>query len=199
MHSTEVRSTVWALPASAFVLLCVLGAAEAAVVEPPAETKDESITEENSVSSEESSDKHRVSVDVARERAKLAHNIYAATLDVLHHRYFREDRSTVPARAMEDLFSEIARQEHIAAKWISVNTRPMSLDHRPADDFEKQAAKVIKTGQHEYELVENGTYRRAEAISLMNKGCLVCHLSFGANASIERFAGLVITIPVTKD
>ena len=141
----------------------------------------------------------RVSVEVARQRAKLTHNIYAATLDVVHHHFFRDDRTAIPARAMEDVFSEIARRENIKARWIAVNTRAMSIDHQPHDDFEKQAAKAIAAGKPDYEFVEHGVYRRAEGISLMNRGCLGCHVGFGASVKTKRFAGLVITIPVTDD
>ena len=194
-----MRSTVWTVPCSILTLASVLCVAVVSLAESPAAPKNESSPDEKSDSSEKSDDTKRISVEVARERAKLTHNIYAATLDVIHHRYFREDRSSIPARAMEDVFSEIARQENIKANWIAVNTRAMSIDHEPQDDFEKQAAKAIAAGQREYELVEHGLYRRAQGISLMNRGCLGCHLGFGATGKIERFAGLVISIPVVKD
>jgi len=194
-----MRSTVWTVPCSTIALASVLCVAVASFAEPPRESTNALSTEEKSDSTEKSDDKKQVSVEIARERAKLTHNIYAATLDVIHHRYFREDRSAVPARAMEDVFSVIARRENIKAKWIAVNTRAMSIDHQPHGDFEKQAAKAIAAGKREYELVEHGIYRRAEGISLMNRGCLGCHLRFGSSGKTERFAGLVITIPVTKD
>jgi hypothetical protein len=100
---------------------------------------------------------------------------------------------------MEDLFSRIARQENIQARWIAVNTRAMSIDHRPRNDFERQAAKLIAAGKRDYELVQDGVYRRAQGISLMNKGCLNCHVGFTVSGKSERFAGLVITIPLTKE
>ena len=52
----------------------------------------------------------RVSVAVARDRAQLMHGIYLATLHAMHDRYFHADRAIVPARAMEDVFSEMERQ-----------------------------------------------------------------------------------------
>lgn len=138
----------------------------------------------------------RLSVKEARERSKLLHNVYSSTLDVMHHHYFREDRSAIPARVMIDIFAELEEKESIKARWISVNTNAMSIDHKPADEFEKQAAKVIASGKEGYELIENGVYRRAGAISLMNRDCLGCHLGFGVSAKKDRFAGLVITIPI---
>lgn len=131
----------------------------------------------------------------ARQQARLAHQIYAASLDVIHERYFRDDRSTVPARALEDVFSEVARQTRIDARWIGVNARTMSINHEPKDDFEKAAAKAIAGGKREYEAVENGVYRRAEAVPLA-VGCLTCHGSFGMVPKTPRFAALVVKMPL---
>ena len=191
MHASR-----WTVPYSGIALVGVLCIAVVSFAGPPNTSKDDPSTEQKSDSARKPVNQKRVSVEAARERAILAHNIYSATLDVMHHRYFRNDRSTVPARALEDVFSEIARQENIEANWIAVNAKAMSIDHRPKDGFEKQAAKAIASGQPEYERVEKGIYRRAERISLMNRGCLGCHLGFGASGKKERFAGLVITIPL---
>ncbi|HET6880393.1 MAG TPA: DUF3365 domain-containing protein [Pirellulales bacterium] len=143
-------------------------------------------------------DDHRVSVAMARERAELMHRIYAATLDVMHDRYFHNNRAVVPARAMQDVFAEIERQSKVEARWISVNTRAMSLDHEPRTEFEKAAAEKIGAGQDEYEIVENGYYRRAGAITL-GGGCVNCHTGFfKAPPKSPRFAGLVISVPVIE-
>jgi hypothetical protein len=91
-----------------------------------------------------------VTVAEARERAKLMHNIYAATLDAMHHHFFRRERSVLPARAMEDVFAEMEKQSKIKAGWISVNTKAMSINHEPKNDFEKQAAKAIAAGKGEF-------------------------------------------------
>lgn len=135
-------------------------------------------------------------VEAARNQAKLAHGIYAATLDVIHDRFFHEDKSAIPARVMEDVFAKLGRETNVKARWISVNANPMRIEHEPQDAFEKEAARVIASGKKELERVEDGVYRRAAGISLMNRGCLKCHLPVGASGRIERFAGLVIAIPV---
>lgn len=138
----------------------------------------------------------RVSVAVARDRAKVMHDVYSATLGTLHHRYFHGDRATVPARAMEDVFAEIKRNSKVESRWISVNTKAMSLDHDPKTDFEKRAAQEIADGKTEVEVVEDGYYRRAGAIPL-GGGCLSCHEGlFRSTAKVQRFAGLVISVPV---
>ena len=141
----------------------------------------------------------RVSVAVARERAKLMHDIYDATLDVMHRHFFRREGSVLPARAMEDVFAEMAKQSSAQAKWISVNTRAMSIHHEPETEFEKLAAKEIAAGKADFELVENGYYQRAGRISL-GGGCVSCHTNqFSSPSTSPKFAGLVIRIPVNVE
>jgi len=144
-------------------------------------------------------DAKRVSVDVARDRAKLMHDIYAATLDVMHHRYFHRERAVVPARAMEDVFSQIERKSQTKARWFAVNLKPMSLDHKAETDFEKKAARTLSTGKEEFEAVQDGYYRRATPIALTG-GCLSCHGGLSRQSSDKpKYSGLVISIPVRAD
>jgi len=139
-----------------------------------------------------------LTVAEARERAKLMHNIYAATLEVIHHHFFKRDRSVLPARAMEDVFAEMDKQSNIKAGWISVNTKAMSIHHEPTTDFEKQAAKAIAAGEGHHEVVEDGFYRRASAIPL-GAGCVSCHTGFFSKTpQTQRFAALVISVPINK-
>ncbi len=139
-----------------------------------------------------------VSVETARDRAQLLHEVYAATLEVMHQRYFRANRATLPARALEDVFAEIDRQSRVKTGWIAVNTRAMSVNHEAKTDFERKAAAALSAGKTEYERVENGVYQRAGLIPL-GAGCVGCHVGFGGpEVKTPRFAGLVITIPVVE-
>src|SRR4051794_11582301 len=67
-------------------------------------------------------DKHRVSVEVARDRAELMHDLFADALEVVHHRYFRRDGAVLPARALEDVFARVEGRSGVKARWIAVNT-----------------------------------------------------------------------------
>jgi len=140
-----------------------------------------------------------VSVTAARQQAKLMHNIYASTLDTMHHHFFRRDRAVLPARALEDVFADMEKLSKVKAKWISVNTKAMSVDHEPKSEFEKKAAEAIAAGKEEFERVEDGYYHRAGAIPL-GSGCISCHTGFFSKApNTPRFAGLVISVPVSRD
>lgn len=144
-------------------------------------------------------EKDRVSVVVARDRAKTMQSIYAATLDMLHHRYFRSDKAVLPARAMEDVFAEIKLQSKVETQWISVNMPAMSVHHEPKTAFEKRAAREIAAGKPDFEMVEEGYYRRAIAIPLTS-GCISCHGGmFKEPSKTPKFAGLVISVPVLRD
>lgn len=187
--------------AGLFVFAAVAGTlcVTLALCEEPTSDAPRRPTDSQKAASDESSDREpRVSVAAARERAKLMHDIYETTLDVMHRHFFRSDRSVLPARAMEDVFAEMSKQSSAQARWISVNTKAMSIHHEPESDFEKQAAKAITAGKEDFELVENGYYQRAGRI-LLGSGCVGCHsqqFSSLSPTSSPKFAGLVIRIPV---
>ncbi|MCA9160844.1 MAG: DUF3365 domain-containing protein, partial [Planctomycetales bacterium] len=122
----------------------------------------------------EAVDSQKLTVDVARERAQVMQEVYAATLEMLHQRYFHRDRSLLPARAMQDIFAEIEQRSQVQARWISASLPAMSNDHEPESDFEKRAAKEIAQGKAQLETRDGDTYRRAVAIPLEG-GCLGCH------------------------
>ncbi len=141
----------------------------------------------------------RVSVGVARDRAKLLHEVYASTLEVMHQRYFQGDKSPVPARVMEDVFGRVRREYKIEARWIAVNLSAMSIDNEPQTEFEKQAAREISAGKSEFEVVQDGFYRRAGVIHL-DGGCLRCHGAFLTEpAKSAKYAGLVINVPLLEE
>jgi len=141
----------------------------------------------------------RVPLAVARDRAKLMHEIYSATLEVMHDRYFHADRAIVPARAMEDVFSHLNDQTGSQANWISVNLKAMSINHEPKTDFEKRAAREIVLGETEIDEIKDGMYRRASAIP-MTGGCISCHGGFFKEPTkAKKFTGLVISIPILPE
>ncbi|MBC8355473.1 MAG: hypothetical protein H8E66_26140 [Planctomycetes bacterium] len=138
-----------------------------------------------------------LTVSEARRQAKLLHNTYEATLHTVHREYFREGgRTPIPSRVLEDVFYWVDQETHGETRWIAVNTEAMSIDHNPESDFEKQAAKVLATGKEDFELIEDGMYYRAGAVTLF-ASCLRCHETvLSQQRSKRRVAGLVISIPV---
>jgi hypothetical protein len=144
-------------------------------------------------------DENRVSLAVAKDRAKLMHDIYSSTLDSMHHHFFRRDRAVLPARALDDVFKDVDRKTGIKSRWISVNTPAMSINHEPETDFEKKAAELLAEGKAEHTATEKGYYLRATPIPL-GSGCVSCHTKFGATDDKKpRFAGLVISIPIKDE
>ncbi|MCA9035499.1 MAG: DUF3365 domain-containing protein [Planctomycetaceae bacterium] len=140
----------------------------------------------------------RYTLQAARERAELMHEIYRATLDAMHHRYFHGERAVVPARAMEDVFEDIQKQNQSQARWIAASLKAMSINHEPETQFEKAAARAISRGEDGIEVIEDGFYRRAGSIPLTG-GCIGCHGGFSIQPSATaKFAGLVISIPINQ-
>jgi hypothetical protein len=137
------------------------------------------------------------SVAEARGRARLLHETIQAMLQVVHHEYYREDEKLpIPARTFKKVFRELADHQKVEIRWLAVTGQAMNQDHTPQNDFEKQAVREIASGAEEYELAENGIYRRAGVITLTSE-CLKCHVPNRTNVK-NRAAGLVIAMPIDR-
>jgi hypothetical protein len=137
----------------------------------------------------------RPTVEEARGRASLLHDILHVTLQEVHREYYREDEGlTIPSATLDKVFAEVAKSHKVEFRWLAVNARPMSVDHSPRTDFEKQSVAALAGGEASYEAVEPGTYRRAGAIVLAAQ-CLKCHLPKRTSTE-DRTAALVISMPV---
>ena len=141
----------------------------------------------------------RMTVEQARVRGQLLHDTWKDSLMVIHRIYFREgEKITIPSRAMDDIFARMEHRSNIKSRWIAVNAQAMSLDHKPKDQFEFDAAKALSLGKDVHEVVEDGVYRRAGPITLFSS-CLKCHFPSRTARTRGRIAGLVISIPVKTD
>jgi len=134
----------------------------------------------------------------ARARARLLHETIRGTLQVVHRDFFEEDGSSpIPSSSMSDVFSEMARSFDVQMRWLIVQTDVMNVDHRPQDEFEKQAVKQLARGKTRFESVEDGRYRFAGPIRLASQ-CLKCHVK-ARTSNEDRVAGLLISMPLEGD
>lgn len=140
----------------------------------------------------------RPSLREARRQAATLHTAMHAALQVVHHRYYREDQGLpIPASILKEVFTEMEDEQQIKLRWLVVEGQAMNTDHKPQDAFEKEAVEALKSGKQEFERSENGVYRRAGAITLTSH-CLKCHVPDRKNTK-NRTAGLLISIPVKED
>jgi hypothetical protein len=133
----------------------------------------------------------------ARARARLLHETIHATLQVVHHEYYREDESLkLPAATMQQVFREVKERQQVQLRWLAVNAQAMNADHKPRDAFEKEAAEVLSSGKREHEQIANGVYRLASTITLTSD-CLKCHAP-NRTSNKDKAAALVITMPLRQ-
>lgn len=136
-------------------------------------------------------------VDEARQRARLLHETVHDTLQIVHAQYFEDNAGQIlPAASLKNVFQAVEENNGVKLRWLVVEGRAMNIDHNPKDDFEKEAAKALTSGQGEYERFANGVYRYAGPITLRAE-CLKCHMP-NRSSNKERTAGLLITMPVGK-
>jgi len=139
----------------------------------------------------------RVSVEEARRQAKLLHTAMHGALQLMHHRYYREDAGLpIPAAVSNELFAELDAESPVTLRWLVVEGQAMNVDHAAKTPFEKDAVAALQAGEKAFERVEDGTYRRAGPISLTSH-CLKCHVP-DRKSTRDRTAGLIISIPVTE-
>lgn len=137
------------------------------------------------------------SPDEARSRARLLHETLHASLQIVHQEYYREGESLkIPAATMRQVFREVSERQNIQLRWLVVDAQAMNADHKPQNDFEKQAAEALAAGKSSHEQVEGATYRHVGRIALTSD-CLKCHAP-NRTSNKERVAGLVITIPLAQ-
>ena len=130
-------------------------------------------------------------------RARLLHETVHATLQIVHHEYYREDEALkLPAATMRQVFRELANRQGVELRWIAVNAQAMNVDHVARDDFEKQARQELAAGKTEFAREEGNVYRYAGAITL-DSSCLKCH-SPTRTSNQDRAAALVIKMPLRK-
>lgn len=136
-------------------------------------------------------------VEEARIRARILHEAFGGALHVMHRDYFREDqRLKLPSKSLEDVFAAMAETHQVKLRWLAVNANAMNVDHKPQNEFEKQAVKAITSGKEEYELATEKLFRYAGAITL-SASCVKCHVR-RRTSNDEKKAALVITMPLNK-
>ena len=134
-------------------------------------------------------------VSQARRQAEILHSTLHSSLRVIHDRYYREDEALpIPAAILGEVFKDVETEQHVKLRWLAVEGLAMNSDHKPTDEFERQAAEKLKAGERFYEITADGVYRRAAPITLSGH-CLKCHMP-DRKSTRDRVAGLIITIPV---
>ena len=137
-------------------------------------------------------------VSQARRQAEILHSTLHSSLRVIHDRYYREDEALpIPAAIFGEVFKDVETEQHVKLRWLAVEGLAMNSDHKPADEFERQAAEKLKAGERFHEIIADGLYRRAAPITLSGH-CLKCHMP-DRRSTRDRVAGLIIAIPVNAD
>ena len=136
-------------------------------------------------------------IDEARDRARLLHELVHGALQVVHRDFFDEENiHAIPSASLEDVFREMSRGYGVEIKWLNVNTDVVNVDHQPETEFDQIAAKGLAKDQSFVEASEAGRYHYAGRIRLASQ-CLKCHLKHRTSTA-DRTAGLVISMPLLK-
>ena len=138
----------------------------------------------------------RPTIEEARDRAVLLHDLANETLRAIHDAYYREDEGLpIPAVLLRDVFGELATRRQVEFRWLAVDADAMNVDHKAKTDFEKKAVQALAAGEALHEETADGVYRHVGVVPLTSE-CLKCHLP-NRRSTRTRHAALMIAIPVT--
>ena len=133
----------------------------------------------------------------AKIRAQILHDTIHATLQLVHRDFFDPSQmDIIPSSTFEEVFEEIEKKWAIEIRWLGVEGKTMSVDHKPRDKFEAKAVEALAKGGKEFTSMEGRVFRRAAPIVLHN-ACLKCHVPNRTSLE-DRVAGLVISMEVAK-
>ena len=131
----------------------------------------------------------------ARRQAQVLHTAMHSTLQIVHHRYYRENEGLpLPAATLTEVFADLEKEQQVSLRWLVVEGQAMNTDHLPESDFEHEAVRRLKRGESAHEQIDDNLYRHAGPITLGNH-CLKCHVPDRKNTN-DRVAGLIISIPL---
>ena len=119
----------------------------------------------------------KLPLEVARDRARLMHDMSIAALESMHRTYFQREKSIIPSFVMEDVFGQMKRQWKVEAHWIAVNMKAMSVDHEPKTEFEKEAARVLATGEVAIEEISKACATSGLILAVQELGSLALKLA----------------------
>ena len=134
-------------------------------------------------------------LEEARSRAKLLHEMVRGALQIMHRDFFDEENAhAIPSASLEDVFHGMGKSYDVQMKWLTVNTDLVNDDHQAKSAFEKAAVKELAAGKQMAEKIEERSYQYAGAIRLGSQ-CLKCHVQ-RRTSNEDRTAGVVITMPI---
>lgn len=134
----------------------------------------------------------------AQREAALLHDAMHATLQLVHHRYYKEDEGLViPAATLKEVFEDLEKEHTVKLRWLVVEGQAMNSEHVARNASEEAAVQALHAGKKQYEWVDQGIYHRAGPIALTNI-CLKCHVPDRMSTE-TRTAGLIIAIPLQKN
>ncbi|MFO1004229.1 MAG: DUF3365 domain-containing protein [Planctomycetaceae bacterium] len=140
----------------------------------------------------------KTTVNEARRQAEILHSTLHSSLRVIHDRYYKEDEGLpIPAAILGEVFRDVEAEQRVKLRWLAVEGLAMNSDHKPADEFERQAVDKLKSGERSHEVTGDGIYRRAAPITLSSH-CLKCHMP-DRKSTRDRVAGLIISVPIAVE
>jgi uncharacterized protein DUF3365 len=133
----------------------------------------------------------KMSLAQARQTVDMLNDLYVTTVVLTHGTYVKDRATPAAAVVARKVFAEMGKKGWPETRWLSTTGRPFNPDANPKDAFEREAVAALKKGQARFERVENGQFRVATLVPLVDKSCQMCHTRDKVN---DPIGGLSYTV-----
>ena len=135
-----------------------------------------------------------------RKQVRMLDDIYKTSIVLITENYVRDENDLAAGTAFKKLFAAVKKNGWHEVRLLDATGEPYNDDNAPADDFEKEAIKQLKSGKPYFDKVvekDGKRYLRAATIIpvVMDK-CIICHDNYKDGKKGEAIGALGYIVPI---
>jgi len=135
-----------------------------------------------------------------RKQVRMLDDIYKTSIVLITEHYVRDEKDLAAGVAFKKLFAAVKKNGWHEVRLLDATGEPYNDDNAPADDFEKEAIKQLKSGKPYFDKVmekDGKRYLRAATIIpvVMDK-CIICHDNYEDVKKGEAIGALGYIVPI---
>jgi hypothetical protein len=145
-------------------------------------------------------DDEDIAVERARKQVRMLDDLYKTAVVLITTHYVEEDSDLAAGPAAKALFAAMKEKGWHEVRLVDATGLPIEEENSPADAFEKEAIRRLKSGEAYYdEVIEIDGQRKLRAatiIPVVLEKCTLCHDHYNQAKEGEAIGALCYTLDV---
>ncbi|QDT34594.1 c-type heme family protein [Thalassoglobus polymorphus] len=135
-----------------------------------------------------------------RETVKMLDDIYKQTIVLVTDKYVHDEDDFAAGSAAVELFRRVSKTGFHDVRLIDLTGDPYEPENVAKNDFEKKAAKAIKSGEayvEEVKFKDGKPYLQAmTAVPVVMERCIMCHAHYADVKKGEAIGAVSYELPI---